>query len=121
MDTTLEGTNDFDLAWLLAAFLAAPVAWFFTQGAGYVAVKPACAGGNPFVLGLIGLVGLITACAAAWFAWRRLSSLRAIDVDSGGRDSDRSYFLAVLAAGLNTLIALLILTTVTSQLWGRCE
>jgi hypothetical protein len=50
-----------------------------------------------------------------------LSSLRAIALDSGGRDIDRSYFLAVLAAGLNTLVALLIITTVASQLWGRCE
>jgi hypothetical protein len=121
MDTTLEGTNDLDLAWLIAAFLAGPTGWFFTQGAGYVFVKPACAGGRPFVLGLIALVGLMVAGAGAWLAWRRLSSLRAVAVDNGGRDVDRSYFLAVVAAGLNALVALLIITTLVSQLWSRCE
>jgi hypothetical protein len=121
MDTTLEGTNDLDLAWLLAAFLAGPAGWALTQGVGYAIVKPACAGGSPFLLGLIAFVGLVVSGAGAWLAWRRSSSLRAVAVDSGGREIDRSYFLAVIAAGLNTLIALLILTTLTSQLWSRCE
>jgi hypothetical protein len=121
MDTTVRGTNDLDLAWLLAAFLAGPAGWAFTQGAGYASVKPACAGGSPFVLGLIALVGLSAAVSGAWLAWRRSSSLREVAVESGGRDIDRSYFLAAIAAGMNTLIALLILTTLVAQLWGRCE
>ena len=121
MDTTLEGTNDLDLAWLLGTLAAGPAGWVFTQGAGYAIVKPACAGGSPFLLGLIALVGLMTSSAGAWLAWRRASSLRAVAADSGGLDVDRSYFLAAVAAGLNTLIALLIVTTLTAQLWGRCE
>jgi hypothetical protein len=121
MDTTLEGTNDLDITWLLAALAAGPAGWVFTQGAGYAIVKPACAGGNPVLLGLIALVGLIAAVAGAWLGWRRLSSLRAIAADNGGRDIDRSYFLAAVGVGMNTLIALLIITTVASQLWGRCE
>lgn len=121
MDTALEGPNDFDLPWLLAAFFAGPAGWVFTQGAGYAIVKPACAGGSPFVLALIALVGLVAAGTGAWFAWRRASSLRAIAVDNGGRDIDRSYFLAAVATGMNVLIMLLIITTVSSQLWNRCE
>jgi hypothetical protein len=121
MDTTLEGTNDLDLAWLLAAFAAGPAGWVLTQGAGYAIVKPACAGESAFVLGIVALIGLMAAGAGAWLAWRRLSSLRPIAVESGGRDIDRSYFLAAVATGMNTLIALLIITTMASQLWARCE
>ena len=121
MDTTLEGTNELDITWLLAALAAGPAGWVFTQGAGYAIVKPACAGGSPLLLGLIALVGLIAAVAGAWLGWRRLSALRAIAADSGGRDVDRSYFLAAVGVGMNALIALLIITTVASQLWGRCE
>ena len=121
MDATIERTNDRDLAWLMVAWMAGPAGWVFTEGAGYASVKPLCAGGNPFVLGLIALVGLVVCGAGAWLAWRRLSSLRLVATDSGGRDIDRSYFIAMLAAGLNVLIALLIVTTVVSQLWSRCE
>jgi len=121
VDTTLEGTNDLDAAWLVAACFAGPAGWAFTQGAGYAVVKPVCAGGNPYVLGLIALVGLMVTGAGAWLAWRRSSSLRAVAVDNGGRDIDRSHFLAMIAVALNALIALLIITTLASQLWSRCE
>ncbi len=121
MDTTLEGTNDLDLAWLLTALAAGPAGWVLTQGAGYAIVKPACAGESAFLLGIVALIGLTAAGAGAWLAWRRLSALRAIAVESGGRDIDRSYFLAAVATGLNTIIALLIITTMASQLWARCE
>jgi hypothetical protein len=121
MDTTLEGTNDLDLVRLIAACMAGPAGWIFTQGAGYAVVKPVCAGGNPFVLGLIALVGFSLAAAGAFFAWKRTSSLHAVAIDDGGRDVDRSFFLAAIGVGLNTLIALLIVTTLVSQLWGRCE
>jgi hypothetical protein len=121
MDSTLDRTNDADLAWLIAAFLAGPLGWVVTQGAGYAAVKPVCAGGHPLTLGLIALVGLLVCGAGAWLAWRRMFSLRPVAMDDGPRDIDRSYFIAVVAAGFNVLIALLIVTTVTSQLWGRCE
>jgi hypothetical protein len=109
MDSTLDRTNDADLAWLIAAFLAGPLGWVVTQGAGYAAVK------------LIALVGVLVCGAGAWLAWRRMFSLRPVAMDDGPRDIDRSYFIAVVAAGFNVLIALLIVTTVTSQLWGRCE
>jgi hypothetical protein len=121
MDTTLQGTNDIDLAWLLAAFAAGPAGWALTQGAGYAIVKPACASQSGFLLGIIALIGLMAAGAGAWLAWRRLSSLRAVAVENGGRDIDRSYFLAAVATGMNMLIALLIITTMASQLWSRCE
>jgi hypothetical protein len=121
MDTTLKGTNDLDLAWLMAALFAGPAGWVLTQGAGYAVVKPACAGGNPFLLGAIALVGLVIASAGAWLGWRRSASLRAVATDNGGHDIDRSYFIAVVATGLDVLIALLIVTTALSQLWGRCE
>lgn len=121
MDTTLEGTSDLDLAWLLAAFAAGPAGWVFTQGAGYAIVKPACASDSPFLLGIVALIGLMAAGAGAWLAWRRLSSLRAVAVDNGPRDIDRSYFLAAVATGMNTLIGLLIITTMAAQLWNRCE
>ena len=121
MKTAIEGTHDREVAWLVAALFAGPAGWAFTQGAGYAAVKPVCTGGSPFVLGLIALVGLIIASIGAWLASRRASSLRTVAIDSGGRDIDRSYFIATVATGLNVLIALLIITTVSSQLWNRCE
>jgi hypothetical protein len=121
MDTTIDRTNDRDLTWLIAAFLAGPLGWIVTQGAGYAAVKPVCAGGYPLSLGLIALAGFVVCGAGAWLAWRRMLSLQPIAIDDGPRDVDRSYFIAVVAAGFNVLIGLLILTTVTSQLWGRCE
>jgi hypothetical protein len=121
MDTSLDTTNDLDLAWLIAALFAGPAGWAFAQGAGYAAVKPACAGGNVLLLGLIAVVGFIAAAGGAWLAWQRSSSLRPVAHDNGGRDIDQSHFLARLAMGLNVLIALLIVTTLTSQLWSRCE
>jgi hypothetical protein len=121
MDTSLEQTNDLDLAWLIAAFTAGPLAWALTEGAGYAAVKPLCAGGNPLVLGLIALGGLIVCGAGAWLAWWRMVSLQRVATDEGPNDVDRSYFIAVVATGFNVLIALLIVTTVASQLWSRCE
>jgi hypothetical protein len=121
MDTTLDRTNDLDLAWLIAAFLAGPFGWIVTQGAGYAAVKPVCAAGHPLTLGLIALAGLIVSGAGAWLAWRRTSSLQPVAIDDGPRDVDRSYFIAVLATGFNVLIALLIVTTAASQLWNRCD
>jgi len=121
MDTTLDRTNHLDLMWLIVALFAGPAGWVITQGAGYAAVKPVCAGGNPLVLGLIALVGLAVAGAGASLAWRRMSSLRRVASDSGGRDVDRSYFIAAVATGLDVLIALLIITTLASQLWSRCE
>jgi hypothetical protein len=121
MDTTIDRTNDLDLAWLIAAFLAGPLGWAFTEGAGYAAVKPVCAGGTPAVLGLIGLAGLMICVGGMWLAWRRMSSLGAVASDSGGRDIDRSYFIAAVATGFNLLVALLIVTTLASQLFGQCE
>ena len=121
MDTSLDQTNNLDLAWLIAAFMAGPLAWAFTEGAGYAAVKPVCAGGSPIVLGLIALAGFLVSAAGAWLGWRRMAALRPVSTDSGSTDVDRSHFIAVVATGLNVLIALLILTTVTSQLWNRCE
>jgi len=121
MDTTADRTDDLDLAWLIAAFLAGPLAAALTEGAGYAAVKPVCAGGNPAVLALVAVAGLIVSGAGAWFAWRRMSALRAVARDDGDRDVDRSYFIAVVAAGLNVLVALFIITTLGSQLLSRCE
>lgn len=121
MDTTIESTNDLDLALLITALLAGPVAWAFTEGAGYAAVKPVCAGGAPIVLGAVAAVGLIITGAGAWLAWRRMSALRRTADAGGGRDVDRSYFIAALAVGLDLFIALLIITTVAMQLWSRCE
>jgi hypothetical protein len=120
-DTTIDRTDDRDLAWLITAVLAGPSGWALTQGAGYAAVKPVCAGGDPFVLGLVALVALVASAAGGWFAWRRLSALRSVAADSGARDVDRSFFIAAVATGMNLLIALLTVTTVASQLLGRCE
>ena len=121
MDTSLDRTNDLDLVWLIAAFTAGPLAWAFTEGVGYAAVKPGCAGGSPLVLGLIAFGGLIVCGAGGWLAWRRMVSLQPVAKDEGPNDVDRSYFIAVVATGFNVLIALLIVTTVASQLWNRCE
>jgi hypothetical protein len=121
MDTTVNRTNDLDLGLLIVSLLAGPAGWAIAEAVGYAAVKPVCAAGSPFVLGLIALVPLTAAGAGGWLARRRYISLRDVATESGGRDIDRSYFIAVVAAGLNALIALLIVTTMGSQLVSQCE
>jgi hypothetical protein len=121
MDTTLHRRNELNLTWLILALFAGPAGWVFTQGVGYALVKPVCASGDAVLLGLIALVGLATAGAGAWLAWQQMWSLRRVALDSGRRAVDRSYFIAMVAAGLDVLIALLIVTTVAAQVWNRCE
>jgi len=63
------------------------------------------------------------ACLGAWTAMRRcLLMLREGVTDDGARIIDRSYFVAIVAIGMNLLIAILIVTSVIPQfLLSPCE
>jgi hypothetical protein len=107
---------------VMAAVLAGPAAWAFTQGTGYAAMKPVCASADTYLLWVISAIGLALAGAGASIAARRLSLVRTIAIDEGSRAVDVRYFVAVIAMALNVLIALLIVTSmIPLLLLSPCE
>jgi len=119
-------TNYWDskgLAWLWTSFFAGPAAWTLNQGVGYAVMKPVCRSADVSALWLIGAFTFALACLGAWTAMRRcLLMLREGVTDDGARIIDRSYFVAIVAIGMNSLIAILIVTSVIPQfLLSPCE
>ncbi len=110
------------LALLWMSFFAGPVAWILNQGVGYAVMKPVCSSANVYVLWLIGAFTFILASVGAWAASRCLLALRDGATDEGGGVIDRSYFVAIVAIGMDSLIAILIVTSVIPQfLLSPCE
>ena len=110
------------LTWLWMSFLAGPVAWTLNQGIGYAVMKPVCSHADVAVLWLIGAFTLVLACVGAWTAARCLLMLRDRATDEGCGVRDRSYFVAIVAIGMNSLIAVLIVTSVIPQFFlSPCE
>ena len=108
-------------AWLVTAVLMAPAAWALNELVGYALVKPVCAGGEKLILTGLSLLMLAMVAAGGWIGWSSFVQLRG-GIDKGGTRIDRSYFLALVAMGLNLLIALLILTAaVPPFLLNPCE
>jgi hypothetical protein len=101
---------------LWASVLLAPSALILDLGIGYPLVKWTCANGASGVLVLISAASLLTTAAGVWLGSSLLQRLRGIATDDGGRQVDRSYFLAVLGIGLNILSALVILAAAIPQL-----
>jgi len=107
---------------LWMSFCAGPIAWLLNQGIGYAVMKPVCRSADVSALWLIGAFTLVLACLGAWIAARCLLMLRDGATDTGGRAIDRSYFVAIVAIGMNSLIAILIVTSVIPQfLLSPCE
>ena len=110
------------LALLWMAFFAGPLAWIVNQGVGYAVMKPVCRGADVPVLWLIGAFAFILASVGAWTGARCLLLLRDKATDVGSHVIDRSYFVAIVAVGMDVLIALLIVTSVIPQfLLSPCE
>ena len=110
------------LALLWMSFFAGPIAWTLNQGIGYAVLKPVCRSADVSVLWLIGVFTFVLACLGAWIAALCLLALREGATDAGGRVVDRSYFVAIVAIGMNSLIALLIVTSAIPQLLlSPCE
>lgn len=120
--TQREYWNARGLALLWGAMAAGPLAWIFNQGVGYALMKPVCAGAAAYVLWLIAGASFVMAGAGAFIGWRCLHALRATATEDGGAVPDRSYFVAIVAIGLDLLIALLIVTSLFPQFFlSPCE
>ena len=107
---------------LLTATLIGGAAWAISLEAGYALVKPACRADRIVWLTGVNAFALIGCVIGLWLgrlAWTRLRSSAS---DAGGRPTDRRFFMALLAIGLNALFALLIvLSTVPQLLRLPCE
>jgi hypothetical protein len=107
---------------LWASVLLAPTALMIDFGVGYPLVKWACANGQKAVLVSISSASLLTTAIGVWLGSSLLQRLRGIATDHGGRQVDRSYFLAILGISLNILAALVILAAAIPQLiLNPCE
>lgn len=100
--------EDRGLMLLWFAVLAAPAAWALDELISYASVKPVCFADARFTLTAINLGALALVAAGALVGRSCLSRLKEAS-DDGGRQIDRSYFMAVGALGLSALVALLIL------------
>jgi hypothetical protein len=107
------------MVWI--ALAAGPLAWTIDQGLGYPLVKPSCAHGSEWTLLVVSAVSLIVSGVGSRLGWVCLRRLRGA-CDGGGARVDRSYFLAVVAVGLNALIALLIVAAAIPMFFlSPCE
>ena len=103
--------DDWGLVLLWTSFLAGPLAFALNLQVGYALVKWACDREQTFVLPLVAACTFGLAAAGAWVGWLCLLKVRDRADEQGGRIIDRSYFLALVAIGLNLLLALLIATS----------
>jgi hypothetical protein len=113
--------DDRGLVLLWTAMLAGPVAFAFNLQVGYALVKWACSRQQPFVLLAVAMVALALTTAGAWLGWTCLAKLRGTANEEGGRVIDRSYFMAVVAIGLDALLALWMVTTMIHLMLSPCE
>jgi hypothetical protein len=103
--------EDWGLVLLWTSMLAGPAAWGLNLQVGYALVKWACSREAPYVLALVAAGALAITIAGLATGWSCLSKVRDSADEQGGREIDRSYFMAIVAIGLNALLGLHILTT----------
>ena len=103
--------EDWGLVLLWTSMLSGPLAFALNLQVGYALVKWACSRNQTFVLPIVAAVTFALAVWGAWLGWSCLVKLRPSADELGGRIVDRSYFLAVVAIGLNLMLALLIATS----------
>ena len=117
----LDDRDDRTLLLLWASMLAGPLAFAFNIQVGYALVKWACSRQQPFVLIVVAAAALALAAGGAWLGWGRLVQVRGAANEEGARAIDRSYFMAVIAIGLDALVALWIVATVIHLVLSPCE
>lgn len=100
--------EDWGLVLLWVSLLGGPLAWALHHQLGYASVKPACSGDRAFIPTMIATVMLIATLCAAWLGWSCYQKVHDVANEQGGTLVDRSYFLAIIAVGLNLLLAMLI-------------
>jgi len=106
---------------LWTSMLAGPVAFAINLQVGYALVKWACSREQTFLLPLVAVIALALTAWGGWLGWTCLVKVRAAD-EQGGTIQDRSYFMAMVAIGLNAILALWILTTMFPQaVLSPCE
>jgi hypothetical protein len=114
--------EDWGLVLLWTSMLAGPVAFAFNLQVGYALVKWACSREQEFLLTLVAAIAFGLAGWGAWLGWTCLVKVRGAAEEQGGRQIDRSYFMALIAIGLNLLLALWIVTSAFPQLvLSPCE
>jgi hypothetical protein len=114
--------EEWGLVLLMTSLLSGPLAFGLNLQLGYAVVKWACASDQRFVPTLIAAVMFGVTLWAAWLAWSCLRQLRDGAHEHGGTMMDRSYFLSLLALGLNGILALLIAVTAVSHfVLSPCE
>ena len=114
--------EDWGLLLLWTSMLAGPLAFALNLQIGYALVKWACSREQPVVLTLVAAITFAGAMAGAALGWSCLGKLRGEADGQGGRQIDRSYFMAMVATGLNLLLALLIATSTVHQfILSPCE
>ena len=114
--------DDWGLVLLWTSMLAGPLAWGLNLQVGYALVKWACSREQAFVLTVVAVITFAATLAGAYLGWSCLLTVRAAADELGGRTIDRSYFMAVIAVGLNLLLALLIAVSSVHQfLLSPCE
>ena len=113
--------EDWGLVLLWFSLLAGPVAWGLDELISYAAVKPACFADARLTLTAINGAALLLVVAGAWTGRTCLTRAAGARED-GGRQIDRSYFMAVVAIALNLLVGLLIVfATIPHFVLSPCE
>lgn len=114
--------DDRGLVLLWTSMLAGPAAWSLNLQVGYALVKWACSRGQELLLTIVATATFAVALAGAYLGWSCLQKVRGAAIAQGGTVVDRSYFLAVVAVGLDLLLALLIALSAFPQLvLSPCE
>lgn len=116
-----EYWDDWGLVLLWMSVLLGPLAVSFDLGAGYALVKPLCAGARPDLLRLVSAAALALTAIGTIIGSVCWSRLRQTAIDDGGRVIDRSYFMSIVAIGLNVLSAILIATAGGARFLMSCE
>lgn len=110
------------LVLLWASMLAGPLAFALNLQVGYALVKWACSREQEFLLTLVAVLAFALTASGAWLGWTCLIKVRDAADEQGGRLVDRSYFMAVVAIGLNALLALWIVAATFPQIvLSPCE
>jgi hypothetical protein len=113
--------EDWGLVLLWTSMLAGPTAFALNHQIGYALVKWACSREQTFLLTLVAVATFGLAMWGAYLGWTCLQKLGDAN-DRGGRREDRSYFMALVAIGLDLLIALLIIMAAFPQfILSPCE
>jgi len=113
--------EDWGLVLLWTSMLSGPIAFGLNLQSGYALVKWACSRDQRFVLPLVAIACFGVAMYGVYLGWTLLGKTGDA-TEAGGREVDRSYFMAMTAIGLNALLGLLILTTMVSQfVLSPCE